>query len=179
MAIHFIKIVTFVGLTLVFLSGCQQDDTHSSSLANADASVQTDAYPLTVFKTPTCGCCTKWLDHLAQSGIPNHGENLSSLAQLKSDKKIQPKYRSCHTGVSKNGYVFEGHVPAKYIKQFLDNPPDNAIGLSVPAMPIGSPGMEVDDGHGGSKFMPYQVLLLKQDGTAEIYADVTRYSSQF
>ena len=70
--------------------------------------------------------------------------------------------------------MFEGHIPTKLVTQFLDNPPDEAIGLAVPGMPVGSPGMEV-----GDKFMPYQVLLLKRDGGHEIYADISRPEQQY
>lgn len=134
---------------------------------------------LTIYKSPTCGCCTKWQDHLTESGIHNVGQNTKLLSQLKTELGIQTQYRSCHTGVSKDGYVFEGHVPAKFIQQFLQQPPADAIGLAVPAMPIGSPGMEVDNGHGGSKFMTYQVLLLKSDGSSEVFATLSDYSQQF
>ena len=68
---------------------------------------------------------------------------------------------------SSQGYVFEGHIPAKFISRFLASPPKDAIGLTVPAMPVGSPGMEYQD-----KFMPYQVLLLKNDGSSQVYAQV-------
>jgi hypothetical protein len=70
--------------------------------------------------------------------------------------------------------VFEGHVPAKYIQQFLASPPDNAIGLAVPAMPVGSPGMEYQD-----RFMPYKVLQLNKDGTSLVYAHVKYPSQQY
>ena len=72
-----------------------------------------------------------------------------------------------HTVVSKDGYVIEGHIPAKYITQFLNEKPINTLGLSVPGMPVGSPGMEYQN-----KFMPYQVLVLNKDGTSSIYAEI-------
>lgn len=145
----------------------------------SEASKEKVAESLTVYKSPTCGCCSKWQDHLTESGIVNVGQNTKLLGDLKTELGIQPQYRSCHTGVSKDGYVFEGHVPAKFIDQFLQQPPANAIGLAVPAMPIGSPGMEVDNGQGGSKFMAYRVLLLKSDGSTEVYASITDYEQQF
>jgi hypothetical protein len=83
--------------------------------------------------------------------------------------EIKPEYRSCHTGVSSNGYIFEGHVPSKYVTQFLSEDHPSAIGLSVPGMPLGSPGMEV-----GDRFMPYKVLILYKDGTSKVYADVNK-----
>ena len=74
--------------------------------------------------------------------------------------------RSCHTAVTSDGYVFEGHVPAKYIAQFLANPPSEAIGLAVPGMPMGSPGMEYQN-----KFSPYQVMQINKDGSTAVYAE--------
>ena len=96
------------------------------------------------------------------------------MSDIKEDRGIAPNYRSCHTAESNDGYVFEGHVPAKYIKQFLADVPKDSIGLSVPAMPVGTPGMEVDD-----RFMPYQILLLKEDGSSSVYAEIASYEEQF
>ncbi|HEY1059843.1 MAG TPA: DUF411 domain-containing protein [Limnobacter sp.] len=93
---------------------------------------------------------------------------------LKNKLGIDSRYRSCHTAVSAEGYVFEGHVPAKYIRQFLKEKPQDAIGLVVPGMPAGSPGMEI-----GADFSPYQVLLLTRDGQSRVYATVQTYESQF
>jgi len=129
---------------------------------------------LEVYKSPTCTCCEKWLDHIDQHGFISKAHNQENLSTFKSNKGIAPQYRSCHTAVSKDGYVFEGHVPAKFIHQFLAEKPANAIGLSVPAMPIGTPGMEVDD-----KFMPYKVILLKADGSYEVFAELNNYQEQF
>ena len=125
---------------------------------------------LDVYKSPTCGCCSKWMDHLEKYGFSTTGR----YGSLDQDFGVPARYGSCHTGVSKEGFVFEGHVPARYVHQFLDNPPEGALGLSVPAMPVGSPGMEYKD-----EFMPYQVLLLKKDGSAEVYASVESYAQQF
>jgi hypothetical protein len=99
---------------------------------------------------------------------------MTYLNELKDEKGIAHDYRSCHTAESKEGYLFEGHVPAKYIKQYLGNVPQGTIGLAVPAMPAGTPGMEM-----GDRFMPYQVLLLNTDGTSSIYAEVATYEEQF
>ena len=76
--------------------------------------------------------------------------------------------------MSAEGYVFEGHIPARYIRDFLANPPADARGLAVPAMPVGSPGMEVED-----RFMPYEVLLLKADGGVEVFARVQTPAQQY
>ena len=89
---------------------------------------------------------------------------------IKSQYGIAGQHRSCHTGVVtvlEQDYIFEGHVPAEFIKQFLSKPPAGALGLSVPGMPAGSPGMEV-----GDRKDHYQVLLLNTDGSSSVYAEV-------
>lgn len=121
---------------------------------------------LTVYKDANCGCCEKWLTHISERGFSVSAHN-NNLYEFKQSKGIPASMQSCHTAVSSQGYVFEGHVPAKFISRFLATPPKDAIGLTVPAMPVGSPGMEYQD-----KFMPYQVLLLKKDGSSEVYAQV-------
>jgi len=139
-------------------------------LANTQVSLPT----LNVFKTPTCGCCGKWVEHIQENGFATIVKNMQNLGGLKSEKGIRPNYQSCHTGVSQDGYVFEGHVPAKFIKQFLASPEKDAIGLSVPAMPVGSPGMEM-----GTKFHKYQVLVLFKDGTSKVFATVNSPKDQY
>ena len=122
---------------------------------------------LLVHKTPTCGCCKQWIKHLEKDGFSISIKDHQNLQEIKESYQIKSEYRSCHTGVSKDGYIFEGHIPSKYITQFLSEEHSNAIGLSVPGMPLGSPGMEVE-----GKFMPYDVLILFKDGTSKVYAEV-------
>ena len=122
---------------------------------------------LLVHKTPTCGCCKMWMKHVEKNGFTAYGQDHQNLMKIKEQYNIQPQYRSCHTAVSSDGFIFEGHIPSKYIKQFLSEDHPEAIGLSVPGMPLGSPGMEVED-----RFMPYDVLILFKDGTSKIYAEV-------
>ena len=122
---------------------------------------------LTVHKTPTCGCCKMWMKHVEKNGFIAKAKDHQNLMDIKDSFKIKPKYRSCHTSVSSNGYIFEGHIPSKYIDQFLSEEHPNAIGLSVPGMPLGSPGMEVE-----GMFTPYNVLILFKDGTSDIYDEV-------
>ena len=124
-------------------------------------------FSLLVHKTPTCGCCKKWVKHLEANNFSTMIKDHQNLQKVKEQHSVKPKYQSCHTAVSKDGYVFEGHIPSKFIKQFLANPEANAIGLSVPGMPLGSPGMEVE-----GRFMPYDVLVLFQDGSSKVYAEV-------
>ena len=141
------------------------------SLKSADTTSQNlDAqFDLLVHKTPTCGCCKKWVDHMEENGFSITTEDHQSLTMIKDDLQIHPKFRSCHTGVSQEGYFFEGHVPGKYIAQFLSESNPGAIGLSVPGMPLGSPGMEVDN-----RFTPYDVLIHFQDGTSKVYAEIRK-----
>jgi hypothetical protein len=129
---------------------------------------------LTVYKTPTCGCCGEWVDHVLSSGFKADVVNQQSVAHIKDRFGIPANARSCHTAVSDHGYVFEGHVPAKFIRAFLADVPEGALGLVVPAMPLGSPGMEYKD-----QFNPYEVLLMKEGGELEVFAAVTSYQSQF
>ncbi len=128
-----------------------------------------DKNMLLVHKTPNCGCCKKWIEHLKDNGLNISFQDHQNLEDVKKEYDIKPKYRSCHTAVSSNGYIFEGHIPSKYITQFLSENHPKAIGLSVPGMPLGSPGMEV-----GDRFMAYNVLILYKDGSSEIYAEVNK-----
>ena len=137
-----------------------------SSLEQGYSSSQ-NKFSLLVHKTPTCGCCKKWVKHLEANSFSTMIKDHQNLQKVKEQHSIKPKYQSCHTAVSQDGYVFEGHIPSKFIKQFLANPEANAIGLSVPGMPLGSPGMEVE-----GRFMSYDVLVLFQDGSSKVFAEV-------
>ena len=122
---------------------------------------------LLVHKTPTCGCCKMWVEHMENNGFTINTQDHQSLMKIKDKLKIKTQFRSCHTAVSTDGYFFEGHVPSKYVSQFLKENNPNAIGLSVPGMPLGSPGMEVE-----GRFTPYDVLIHFKDGTTKVYAEV-------
>ena len=118
-----------------------------------------------VKKTATCGCCQAWAEHLKAAGFAVKTENMF-MGQLMSFKKkhgVAPEHASCHTA-RVAGYTIEGHVPAREIERLLKERPD-AIGLSVPGMPIGSPGME-----SGTQREAYSVLLIKKDGKTEVFA---------
>lgn len=124
---------------------------------------------IVVYKTPTCGCCSDWVDHARESGFTVVTHDLNDLTPIKQELGVPAGQVSCHTAQVR-GYTLEGHVPADLIRRMLD---ENATfrGLTVPGMPIGSPGM---DGpvYGGRKD-PYEVLLVKADGSASVYR---RYS---
>ena len=122
---------------------------------------------LIVHKTPTCGCCKMWVNHMENNGFAINTQDHQSLLKIKENLKIEPQFRSCHTAVSSEGYFFEGHIPSKYVNKFLKENNPKAIGLSVPGMPLGSPGMEVE-----GRFTPYDVLIHFRDGTTKVYAEV-------
>ena len=122
-----------------------------------------------VHKTPTCGCCKEWVKHAKNHGFNVTTQDHQSLEKIKSMYKIAPEYRSCHTTISSNGFVFEGHIPSQYIEKFLSEEHPNAIGLTVPGMPLGSPGMDF-----GDRSMPYDVLILFKDGTSKVYAEIRK-----
>lgn len=121
----------------------------------------------TVYKDANCGCCKEWVGYAEDNGLNATAQDVADLSVFKERYSVPPQMQSCHTTVTTDGYVFEGHVPAKHIAQFLKNPPSDAIGLAVPGMPVGSPGMEYQD-----QFMPYQIMQINKDGTTSVYADI-------
>lgn len=118
-----------------------------------------------VFKTPTCGCCAAWVDHLTGAGLDAVASDVDqeTLWSMKARAGISPNLSSCHTAFV-DGYVIEGHVPAADVQQLRAERPD-ALGLTVPGMPIGSPGMEM-----GNQRDAYDTLLVRRDGSTEIFA---------
>ncbi|MEF1230049.1 DUF411 domain-containing protein, partial [Vibrio fortis] len=92
-------------------------------------------------KSPYCGCCTDWTVHMQEAGFTVTEKLHDNMNAVKQKLGVTPELASCHTAEI-DGYVFEGHIPADDIKAFLENPPRNAVGLAVPGMPMGSPGME-------------------------------------
>lgn len=118
-----------------------------------------------VFKTATCGCCHDWIAHLQDAGFAVAAQDLEyvALAELKQTAGVPDALVSCHTGRIA-GYVIEGHVPAADIRRLLVERPA-AIGLSVPGMPFGSPGMGPED-----QREAYDVILIGRDGAANVFA---------
>ena len=129
------------------------------------ALVGPDAPVMTVFKSPTCGCCSMWIEHAEAAGFTVDARDRDDMAAVKDSLGLPSDLASCHTGVV-DGYVIEGHVPAEYVAQLLDERPD-VLGLSVPGMPIGSPGMEM-----GDRRDPYDVLAVSASGEAAVFASV-------
>ncbi|ETX26722.1 DUF411 domain-containing protein [Roseivivax isoporae] len=118
-----------------------------------------------VLKDPNCGCCSAWIEHLEANGFTVTSEPARgvALSRYKLESGIPAEMASCHTGRI-DGYMIEGHVPAADIRRLLDTRPD-AVGLAVPGMPYGSPGMGPE-----SQREAYDVHLVLRDGTTEIFA---------
>lgn len=117
-----------------------------------------------IWKDPACWCCQDWIKHMQSSGFAvtvHHGGNTDVRARL----GMPAKYGSCHTA-KVAGYVLEGHVPAREVHRLLRDKP-KALGLAVPGMPIGSPGMDGPQYNGRKE--AYQVLLVSADGSASTY----------
>jgi hypothetical protein len=120
-----------------------------------------NAEVVTVYKSPTCGCCKKWVTHLEDQGFRVDARNTNDMGSIKRKNGVASDLQSCHTALV-NGYVIEGHVPAADIKRLLSEKPD-INGLSIPGMPMGSPGME------GSRNDPYEVLSIYTRGQVSVY----------
>ncbi|WP_220183874.1 DUF411 domain-containing protein [Marinobacterium marinum] len=172
-------VVSIVSALVVLGAGTVQAGP-TPSATSADSSTVNEmlktagAEHLNVYKSPTCGCCIDWAEHAEENGFGIKNFHPQNLTQMKLDLGIQGRFHSCHTAVSESGYLFEGHVPARLVKQFLADPPEGALGLTVPGMPMGSPGMEM-----GERFQPYQVLLMKKGGDYEIYATIDQQAEQY
>ena len=117
---------------------------------------------ITVYKSPSCQCCSRWVSHLEANGFKVKAINVKDVIPYKKKGGVTPKLASCHTAFV-NGYVVEGHVPASDIKRMLKEKPD-IKGLTVPEMPVGTPGMEV-----GNKKDPYDVISFDKNGKTKVY----------
>ena len=162
----------FSGLSAVLLFSVALvacDERPDPSISADDHTIQLDVY-----KSPSCKCCAKWIEHLDPQEFNVSVHNRINMGSTKVRYEIAPEHQSCHTAVSESGYYFEGHIPAKFMKQFLSDPPDNVVGLAVPGMPVGSPGME-----SGNRFTPYQVLQIHQDGSVTVFAEIQNVQDQF
>jgi hypothetical protein len=118
---------------------------------------------ITVYKSPTCGCCSKWVEHLEENDFAVETVDIPDLRMVKSIAGIAPEHASCHTA-RVGDYVIEGHVPADDIRRLLEERPD-ARGLAVPGMPLGSPGMEAPQPE------HYEVLLIDKEGKTTVFAE--------
>jgi hypothetical protein len=120
-----------------------------------------------VWKSATCGCCKDWISHVESQGFAVTTHVVSDAVKQAQRQRLglHDKFGSCHTALV-GGYLLEGHVPARDIKRLLKERP-RALGLAVPGMPVGSPGMDGPE-YGGRKD-PYAVLLVQRDGSAAVF----------
>lgn len=119
--------------------------------------------PVEVFKNPSCGCCGAWVDHLKAAGFEVKVTMVDDTSVARKKYGLPDRFGSCHTAVVA-GYVVEGHVPAADVKKLLAMKPV-AVGIAVPGMPVGSPGMEM-----GSRKDPYKVLLVDKQGRERVFS---------
>lgn len=140
----------FLLIWILLLSAC------SPSASSGQPSIE-------VWKSPTCNCCSKWVEHLRKGGFNVTVHNESAMNPLKTKLGVPQDLASCHTGMV-DGYAIEGHVPVQDIRKLLAERP-KAAGLAVPGMPIGSPGMEQGDRHDS-----YETLVFTDNGESSVYA---------
>ena len=119
---------------------------------------------MTIYMSPTCGCCAKWVDHVKAAGFKTVVHEEEGMDTVKESLGVPRDMRSCHTA-QVDKYLIEGHVPAEDIRKLLAAKP-RAAGLAAPGMPASSPGMAVP----GAPHEPYDVLIFRHDGTSEVFA---------
>ncbi|MBC7788763.1 MAG: DUF411 domain-containing protein [Anaerolineae bacterium] len=136
--------------------------TSASGMALAHSVEHMDPIAITVYKSPTCGCCANWVDHLRKHGFRVTVKDTIDLDPIKQKLGVPDRLASCHTGVVR-GYVVEGHAPADDIKKMLKERP-KVVGIAVPGMPMGSPGME------GPRSDSYEVLAFDKQGKTKVFA---------
>lgn len=132
------------------------------SLLLALVSAPALAAEITVYKSPTCGCCKEWVKHLQANGFKVTAKDVPDVTPYKEVNGVPPTLGACHTA-RVNGYTIEGHVPAADIQRLLKERP-KVRGLAVPGMPTGSPGME------GAYKERYETLAFDKDGRSTVYA---------
>lgn len=136
----------------------------SASAAAACAQTPRPSSDLAVYKSPTCGCCGAWVEHMTGAGFQARITESADPASIRRSHGLPDSLASCHTAVI-GGYVLEGHVPAEDVRRLLAERP-NALGLAVPAMPLGSPGMEAPDGRREA----FETLLVMTGGATRVFA---------
>lgn len=145
-------------ITALLIVGCSPN---ASTETTQDPAPSDDV--MTVYKTESCGCCLKWVDHLTANGFSVDVVNVASTAPTRERLGVPSALLSCHTGTI-NGYWVEGHVPADLVRQLITEKPDDIRGISAPGMPMGSPGME------GPNPQTYDVVAYHADGSTSVYA---------
>lgn len=145
------------------VAGCASGDAES----NSNPAATSDALPpVTVYKSASCQCCARWVDHMKQAGFSVETRNTGDLRTKKNQFGVPQRLRSCHTA-RVDGEIIEGHVPARVVKGYLRGKErKRAKGLAVPGMPVGSPGMEMPN----RPAQKYAVIVFKGDGRAGVYS---------
>jgi hypothetical protein len=160
-----LAVMATVGVLVFAGSSDEEVASLASSAISTTAGVRGSVLPVVdVYKTPTCGCCSKWVDHLQEAGFGVRSTDMRDLTDFKASHGVSRALESCHTALVA-GYVLEGHVPGDDVKRLLEERPAIA-GLAVPGMPIGSPGMEIP----GGKVQPYDVIAFRNDGSTHVFA---------
>lgn len=119
------------------------------------------AASLTVYKSPTCGCCEDWVSHMQESGFEMKVIDRDNMQPIKKQAGVSPELASCHTALI-DGYVIEGHVPAADVRRLLEQKPA-VRGLTIPGMPQSAPGMDIPG-------TPYEVLSFDRAGNTELFS---------
>jgi len=160
------KIIIVVTTALIFSFGL--NISYAQSVPSEPASSESSAMDVVVYRSPTCGCCSKWVAHLKTQGFNVQDNVIEDIQKIKDQYSISGPLASCHTAVV-NGYIVEGHVPATDIKTMLLEKPEIS-GLTVPGMVVGTPGMEM-----GDKKAPFKVIAFDKDGKTQIYKAYDKY----
>ena len=132
------------------------------SVGTAGVSYAQTAGTVDMYKSPYCGCCGKWAEHMTKAGFTVKAHEVEDVPAVRKKLGMPDKLGSCHTAKVGN-YLLEGHVPAEDVKRLLKEKP-TALGLAVPGMPAGSPGMDVPNSP------PYDALLVQKDGTTRVFS---------
>lgn len=157
------------GMCAVMASGMAHAGDSVWDKASAPSTEDQKPLDITVYYSQTCGCCGSWMDHLKKHQFNVTRMPSSDMEAVKQQHGLPAGMGSCHTAVI-DGYVIEGHVPAGDIRQLLKDRPSNIAGLSVPEMPVGTPGMEM-----GHRKDPFAVMAFDQQGKSSVYKQYKDY----
>ena len=159
-----VTVMTIAGIGYWTIAGTIQNSIATQAANLTPTKLAASAVNITVYRTPTCGCCEGWVEHLQQ-----HNFQVTDLIKPEADiQTIRQKHNlpsqlaSCHTA-EMNGYLVEGHVPVEDVKKLLVQKP-NIAGIAVPGMPIGTPGMEM-----GNQKQSFEVISFQQNGKVEVF----------
>jgi hypothetical protein len=161
---RFLSLLAALAALLLTVGGCHAAGPGSATAPATGAATASPLPAMTVHKHPDCGCCGVWIEHMREAGFDVAERNVADLGPIKQAVGVPYTMGSCHTA-EVGGYFVEGHVPAEDVLRLLRERPA-AKGLTVPGMPLGSPGMEHPDG----RVQPYTVSLVLADGSVRAYS---------